>query len=379
MASSTFPVLPNIDAATSSFIYGPANSQKAVLKRSLGKNHKIKHKVQKKKSAPTSSTKGVVVKKAVNGYIIFRSTMSTLFPNFTQALRSRWVRIMWQKEVNKTSYSLIGRAWTFVRDNSNYRDLPHFVTGATAVCQVTAPQDFLQTYNLDLIALADGSVELLQTAPVLPGSIPPARDLSDFQLLNELLKNGLPVDQPLQLGRQMAEHFMHVMTVNTKPDTLTEVDSTVSGRAVIDFTQQMDYNPIATCAELLQLDPSDAVFDMGVNVIDCDDITTFDPSNILAIGPQTHHRYQWDTTTAHYAQPSCGSIDITHVEDHAKLYDIRHYPDMLDNISGQITQRDFVAAMPEEDQGNYNIDDFNIDEFFMPTAFDEQFPGFDLE
>ncbi|KAJ4417608.1 hypothetical protein N0V82_006081 [Gnomoniopsis sp. IMI 355080] len=194
-----------------------------------------------------------------------------------------------------------------------------------------------------------------------------------------MLRNGLPVEKPPQLGKQMAEHFMHIMTVNTKSDNITDEGAIDSGRAVIDFSQQLDYNPMGTCAELLQLDPADDVFDMSVNAHDCDDIATFDPSNILAVGPQTDHRFQWDTTTAHYAQPSCGAIDITHVEDHPKIYDICHYPDMLDNISGQITQRDFVAAMPEDDQGKYNVDDFNIEEFFMPTAFDEQFPGFNLE
>lgn len=304
---------------------------------------------------------------------------------------------MSKKKQKNNADCLTSRAWTFVRDNTNYRDLPHFVTGATAICQVTTPQNFLQAYNLALIALADGSVELLQTAPVLPGSIPPARDLSDFQLLNELLNNGLPVDQPMQLGKQMAEHFMHVMTVNTKPKTpiIDEVLSQ-SGRAVFDFSQQLDYDPIATCAQLLQLDSTDPVFDMGVNVVDCEDITTFDPSSILAVGPQTHRRHQWDTTTAHYAQPNCGAIDITHVEDHPKTYDV-HHPEMFHNISGQITQRDFVAAIPgihishlpvyvillteslEKNQGQYDVDDFNIDDFFMPTAFDEQFPGFDLE
>lgn len=252
----------------------------------------------------------------------------------------------YRRQLLKNAGRFNSRAWTFVQNLPDYRVLPHFVTGATAICQVIAPENFLQTYNLDLIALADGSVELLQTAPVVPGSIPPARDLSDFQLLNELLSNGLPVEQPLQLGKQMAEHFMHVMTVNAKADRIVVEDPAESGRAVIDFTQQMDYNPIGACAELLQMDHTDAVFDMGVNVIDCDDLTTFDDSNILAIGPQTHHRYQWDTTTAHYAQPSCGAIDITHVEDHPKLYDICHYPDMLNNIGGQITQHDFVAAMP---------------------------------
>lgn len=72
---------------------------------------------------------------------------------------------------------------------------------------------------------------------------------------------------------------------------------------------------------------------------------------------------------------------------------------MLDPISEQITQRDFMAAMPgkihpsfpsictylpltiysDEDQGDYTVDDFNMDDFFMPTTFDEQYPGFDLE
>nr|AVP71781.1 MAT1-1-1 [Juglanconis oblonga]AVP71785.1 MAT1-1-1 [Juglanconis oblonga] len=375
--SKTLIPLPQLDSATDDIIHGPGNNQKAISKRSVGKHGKLMNKVEKKKVTVQAGTKGIAAKKAVNNYIIFRSMMSPLYPNFTQAQRSRFVKSMWEVELSKTSYGLMGRVWTFIRDNTDYRGLTEYLAGAGIICGVVSPDNFNKAYNLSFILQNDGSVDLVQTSPVLPGSIPPARNLSDFELLKELLLRGLPVERPMQLGKQMAEHYMHVMTVNKKVDfPVIEEVLAQSGRAVVGFTAQMDYNPIATCAELLKLQPTDAMFDFGVNVIDTEDITTFDPSMVLSIGPQTHRRYQWDTTTAHYAQPNCGAVNVTAVEDNVKIYNLAN-PHMWDNISGQVTQRDFVAAQHEEDQAKY--DTFDMDDFFMPTAFDEEYPGFDLE
>lgn len=86
MASYSLPALPGIDVATSSVIYGPTNGQKAILKRSVGKSDRAKNKVQKKKVAMQPVTKSVAVKKAVNGYIIFRCKSKCPHPTFCKLL-----------------------------------------------------------------------------------------------------------------------------------------------------------------------------------------------------------------------------------------------------------------------------------------------------
>lgn len=207
-----------------------------------------------------------------------------------------------------------------------------------------------------------------------------------------MLDNGLPVDSPLQLGKSMEDHSLHNMTMNQKiPDFTNFIQAS--------FTPRVDADPVAACAELLHLDPNHAVFNAGVNVIECEDINTFDTSDVLSDGTLCR-RFKWDTTTAHIAAPECTALDLTHFDDNPKAYDFSHQPNMFSAITGQTTQHDFLAALPgklchldfsstltsltistEEDKEQYDTadDDLNLDEFFMPTAFDEDFPSFDLE
>nr|AVP71794.1 MAT1-1-1 [Ophiognomonia clavigignenti-juglandacearum] len=338
-----------------------------------------KHKIQKKSNIQVGS-KVITAKKAVNGYIIFRSAMSALFPACTQSQRSTFVRIMWEKEQHKTSYSLIGKVWTHIRNNTHYRDLPTFITGAQRICGVVPTDEFFSTHNLSFFQHPDNTIELLQTMPVGPDTIPLARDLSDFQLLNEMLESGLPVDSPTQLGKSMGEHSLHIMTMNQKSPVFANFIQA-------SFTPQVDADPVTACAQLLHLDSNNSLFDAGVNVVECEDITRYDTSNVLADGT-LHRRFEWDTTTAHVAAPECISFDLAHFEDNPKVYDICHQPNMLSTVTGQTTQHEFLTALPDEDKAKYdtaeddfiNMDEhFNLDEFFIPTAFEEDFPSFDLD
>lgn len=65
----------------------------------------------------------------------------------------------------------MGKAWTYVRDNTNYRDLATFIVGAQQICGVVPPEKFFQTYRLTFITHPNNSVELAQTAVPARGSI----------------------------------------------------------------------------------------------------------------------------------------------------------------------------------------------------------------
>lgn len=203
----------------------------------------------------------------------------------------------------------------------------------------------------------------------------------------------------MQLGKSMGEHSLHIMTMSQKTPVFTNFIQA-------SFTPRVDADPVAACAELLQLDSTNVLFDAGVNVVECEDIATFNTSNVFADGALCR-RFNWDTTTAHIAAPDCTALDLTHFDDNPKIYDICHQPNMFSTVTGQTTQHDFLAALPgklhlyifsyasfpltnsiEEDRAQYDIadddltnmdDNFNFEDFFMPTAFDEDFPSFDLD
>lgn len=341
--SNPLPV-PATGPATDELINGPTKTRTVVAKRAAGKVKNTKVDKMKATAGQTRS-RGAGIKKAVNSYIIFRSMMSPVFTTYTQADRSRFIRTMWASELHKTSYGLMARVWTFIRDNTNYRCLPQFLAGAGIICGIVPPDTFLQLYNMMLVRMpVTGRIELLQAAPPAPGRIPAPRDLSDFDLLHELLLKGLPVERPAQLLQQMAEHSLHVMTVNRKQDFPVH-DETLgeAGRAITGFTQQMDFNPISTFADLLQMESTNSFFDFGVNVIDVEDISNFDSSAVVATGPQTHYRFQWDSTTAHHAQPESSAIDNITPEHIPKIFDLDQ-PNQWDNLCGQMTQREYEAG-----------------------------------
>lgn len=269
--------------------------------------------------------------------------MSPLYPNYTQAERSRFIRTMWEKEEHKTTFSLMARVWTFIRDNSTYRCLPQFLAGAGLICEIVAPNIWLHLYHMMLVRLPSGVIDLMQTATPAPGRIPTPRNLSDYDLLHQLILKGLPLERPAQLLAQLGEHSLHVMTVDKQQD-FSSNDETLgaAGRAVTGFTQQMDYNPISTFADLLDLDSSNGIFNCGVNIIDVPNITNFDDSTVLATGPQTHYRFEWDTTTIHHAQPQSGAVPNIPNDD-PMMFDFDQ-PNMWDGFSGQVTQREYQAG-----------------------------------
>lgn len=295
--------------------------------------------------------------------------------------------------MNKEMYSLFGRVWTFIRDNSNYSCLSEFLSRAGAICDMPAPSSWLELYNMMLVTQTNGSVELLQVAPLAPGRIPNPRNISDYELLHQLILTGLPFERPAQLLAQMGENSLHVMTVNRQQD-FSSHDETLgaAGRAATGFTQQMDYNPISTFAEILGVESSNSIFDSGVNIQNVSDITDFDDSAVLDAGPQTQYRFEWDTTTLHHAQPRAGTIDRIVIEDNPMMYEMDQ-PNMWENLGGQVTQRQYQLGKqlfhassntPNRrevltDFSAYGkVQDMNMADFFMDTDF-RGFPEMALE
>lgn len=330
-----------MDSPTKEIIASPTKTSKTAKKRGAAAQSKIKSgRVEKSKTnANQSRARDVVTtKKAVNNYILFRckrayspfasdvslteqAMMNPIFPNWTQADRSRFIRAMWEQEQHKTTYGLMARVWTFIRDNSNYRNLAQFLAGAGIITCITGPDVWLELYHMELVRIPSGEVDLLQLIAPAPGAIPSPRDLTDFDLLHELILKGLPLERPAQLLQQMAEHSLHIMTVNKKQDfSFHNEDLDKNGRAVVSFAQQMDYNPVATFADILPMDPADSFFNLGVNVIDVENIADFDRSQAVSTGPQTQYRFEWDTNTAHHAQPQDGAIDTMTAEDAGRVW-----------------------------------------------------------
>lgn len=270
--------------------------------------------------------------------------MSPIFPDWKQSERSRFIRSMWGYEQHKNVWSVIARVWTFIRDNSNYRLLDQYLVGATSVCNLVDPHAWLQLYNCILVRAPDGTAQLFQTAPPAAGAIRAPFAIGDVELLRRLIERGLPVEKPRQLLAQIIDHRQHVLNFNATQDFSTN-DETLArpGREFSEFTDQLNYNPVASFAEMLQFEPNSMIFDNGVNIVDVEDVTNFDQSLVLSSGPQTQRRFNWDTTTVHHAQPTDGSIDPVMFEQCTRIYDLDQ-PNIWDGLTGQTNERDWEAG-----------------------------------
>lgn len=318
---------------------GKANNTLGIRKASKARHHKETPK-----------------KKGVNSFLLFRSKCNLfqylkytrcscipgmammLFHDRPQSERSAMIRVMWEKERHKSSWSLMARVWTFIRDHSEYDNIWQYLCGAIDLIRTVSPDVWLKTYNMVLVKDNDGNVTLRQYAE--PVCINAPRDLSDFELLKGVVMRGLAVEDPEGLLRKMLQHSNHLMTITTL-DANASTDDTA--KADDDFVNSMNHNPLATFAELLGLPDNTDAFDFGVNVIDVDDVTHFDESLVTTTGDHTHLRYQFDTSTAHLAQPESGSLQMSPFDGNIAL-DL-DMPHQWQNYSGQITQGDFQNSM----------------------------------
>lgn len=93
--------------------------------------------------------------------------------------------------------------------------------------------------------------------------------MGDYKLLHQLILKGLPLERPAQLMAQMGENSLYTMTGRKHHDFQSRHKPLgEAGKAVVGFTQQMDFNPICTFTEILDIEPSNGIFDFGVKCID---------------------------------------------------------------------------------------------------------------
>ncbi|KUI72760.1 Mat- sexual cell fertilization-promoting factor [Cytospora mali] len=337
----------------------------------LDNQHKVKNgKVGKAKTvqgvrkAVKSRRPHVPKKKGVNNFLLFRRMAMMLFHNLPQSERSPIIRVMWEKERHKSSWALMARVWTFIRDNSEYDNIWQYLCCAIDLIRTVPPEAWLATYNMLLVEANDGSMTLRQYAE--PACIRAPRDLSDFELLKGVVMRGLAVEDPEGLLRKMLQHANHLMTITTMA---AEVSTDDTAKADDAFVNSMTYDPIATFAELLGLPANANAFDFGVNVIDVEDVTNFDDSLVNSIGNHTHLRYQFANSTAHIARPDSGSLDLGSQEANT-TFDLG-VPEQWQNIDGQISQSEYQTIT--------GVVQNNAPDYIMGEDFANFIPSYDLQ
>ncbi|ROW10455.1 hypothetical protein VMCG_01699 [Cytospora schulzeri] len=303
-------------------------------------------------------------KKGVNSFLLFRRMAMMLFHDRPQSERSAIIRTMWEQERHKSSWSLMARVWTFIRDHTEYDNILQYLCCAIDLIRTVPPEAWLSTYKMKLVNQKDGNVLLRQYAQ--PAFIGAPRNLSDFELLKGVVMRGLAVDDPEGLLRKMLQHSNHMMTITTFDDNVSTDDP---AKADDVFVNSMNHDPLATFAELLGLPANNDAFNFGINVIDVEDVTNFDDSLITSTGDQTHLRYQFDTSTAHLARPEAGSLDLS-FQDGSIALDLG-MPDQWQDYSGQISQSSYQIAtgVVQPNAPSYTLND-DLSDFF---------PAYDLQ
>lgn len=260
-----------------------------------------------------------------------------LFRDLPQSERSPIIRAMWEQERHKSSWSLMARVWTFIRDHSEYDNIRQYLFCAIDLIRTVPPEAWLDTYNMVLVKANNGSVALRQQAQ--PGFIRAPRDLSDFELLKGVVLRGLAVSDAEGLLLKMLHHSNHMMTVTTSDGSATAGST---GKADEAFVEAVNHDPLGAFAELLGFPADTSALDLGVNVIDVDDVTSFDDSVVTSTGAYTHLRFQYDTTTAHMAHAACGSLDMASQEVNG-AFDLG-MPGQWQGIDGQVSEAQLAAG-----------------------------------
>lgn len=266
-----------------------------------------------------------------------------LFRNRPQSERSAIIRVMWEAERHKTSWALMARVWTFIRDQTEYNNIVAFLACAIDLIRTVPPDVWLATYKMVLVKDREGKVTLRQYGQ--PEHIRAPRDLSDFELLKGVVLRGLSVDDAEGLLRKMLQRSNHMMTVTTMDaEVITDVTDVTDDpdKADESFVNSVNQDPVMTFVELLGLPVTDNVFNFGVNVIDTNDVTNFNDTLVTTTGAHTHMRYQFDTSTVHLTRPEADSLDMNTQETNI-AFDLG-LPEQWQNHDGQISQGDYSAC-----------------------------------
>lgn len=344
--------MSNIPLAEKDVLGGPGALQVILDDQHNVKNGKVAKASDVKNPSNAAMEFGskIAKKKGVNNFLLFRSKFimfqnlctagscalgmaMMLFHNLPQAERSPIIRAMWDQERHKPSWSLMARVWTFIRDNSEYKNIFQYLCCAIDLIRTVPPEAWLATYKMVLVE-ANGSQTLRQYAN--PGFIRAPRDLSDFELLKGVVMRGLAVNDPEGLLRKMLQNSNHLMTA-----TKMGVDD--PAKADEAFFNAMNYDSINTVADLLGLPAADNSLDFGINVIDVADVTNFDDSLVTSTGGHTHLRFHFDTSTTHLARPQSGSLDLVSQETN-NIFDMQ-IPHQWEQYGGQMSQDEYESCM----------------------------------
>ncbi|KAL1858336.1 hypothetical protein Daus18300_009954 [Diaporthe australafricana] len=301
-------------------------------------------------------------KKSVNAYIIYRACMSRNFPHATQAERSAYVRAMWEKELDKSAWILMAKVWTHIRDFSGgFLNMLQYADIAVAETGVVHPFRWLKTYHMVLVGARNGTVTLRQHH--VPNAVPLMRPLTDVQLLFNVLKQGLPVKDPVELLDSLCRSQKHYIAFTTRK----AIDE---GKADRNFVMATSNNPPVAIAQMMGLAPNDNIFQKGVSLIDSERSTVYDGPLLSHPSSNTFGGFDFDTGTAHLALLSNGALDMSSMMDTAQVFDMG-VPHQWDNFSGQISQHNHQTASnttPGE------LPTYPLNDDFLTFA-----PGWDLQ
>nr|ANW09610.1 MATalpha1 [Stenocarpella maydis] len=318
--------------ATKQILGGRANVQAIIDEQRRVKDGRVEkplatNKIVKAQDQPA--------KKGVNGYMMFRSAMQALFETYSQRQRSEFIREMWAKEPHKTTWALIAKVWTFIRDNSGgYDNILQYTAGAIEETRLTPPDRWFRAYNFWLVRDNMGTITARQRSA--PTSLPAPRELTDVELMFRVLKRGLPVKDPVQLLDQLARSQKHYIAFCRHDPTAP------NGKLETNFFNAMD-DPLTAVPFIMGLSPTDSTFAGGITHMDNFDGFHFDEDLVAMPNQHTVNGYGFDNITAHLSVPNNGALDPNPVLENPQSLEMGA-PPQWDDIGGQISQQGHLSA-----------------------------------
>lgn len=256
------------------------------------------------------------------------AAMQHIFSDYTQGQRSPFIREMWAKEIHKPTWSLIGKVFTHIRNFSGgFNSTLQYAVAAIEETRLTQPDRWLNTYNMVLVIDNTGAITLRQHTP--PTSIPEPRQLTDVELLFQVLKRGLPVKNPVELLDSLVRSQKHYMTVSDPAAPTGKVDAGFLG-----FTND---DPFAGMSYLLGLAPTDICFERGINNMDTLGTPRVDDSRLTSPGDDTFGGLDFDETTAHLSDIDNTAINVNAIKNSSQTFEMG-VPPQWDDFSGQISE-----------------------------------------
>lgn len=254
--------------------------------------------------------------------------MQHVFSDYTQGERSPFIREMWEKEIHKPTWSLIGKVFTHIRDFSGgFNSTLQYAVAAIEETGLTQPDRWLNTYNMVLVIDNAGAITLRQHTP--PTSIPEPRQLTDVELLFQVLKRGLPVKNPVELLDSLVRSQKHYMTVSDP--------AAPTGKSDTGYRNAANDDPFAAMSYLLGLAPTHSEFERGVGNIETLGTTRVDSSLLANPGEDTFGGLDFDESTAHLSVLNNGALNVNTMTTSLQAFEMG-VPPQWDGFSGQISQ-----------------------------------------